>query len=360
MKLAKFTGALLVLAMLLTVSAQPVRGVESGLVWLSAIPAPAGSGTEALIVTDALAADGLICVHYDSSCLSYTGLLAAEETVAQYAVNAREPGLVKISWVSGSYQAAGDGKLLFRLCFEGADAKSITLTGQVHDVLGQEIPFGAPDSSALETAISAAELLKEADYSPADWESLVSALERGRSVLADPMASAWEMNRAAREIRNAMENLRVNPPRADTANLELAVEQARKLDPERYMPDGLAAVAAALERALAVLEQKEPVQEDVDTALRLLQEAVASLKELPEEIADTEAACVPEESSEPKVSYESQENSEPEENTEAEGSAQTGKDSGALFAWLLAGLFGTVLIILAVFWLRSRRGEGTA
>ena len=82
--------------------------------------------------------------------------------------------------------------------------------------------------------------------------------------------------------------------------------------------------------------------------------------ELPEEIADTEAACVPEESSEPKASYESQENSEPEENTEAEDSAQTGKYSGALFAWLLAGLFGTVLIILAVFYLRSRRGEGTA
>ena len=157
MKRLKCTAVLLVLALLLTAPVPCARAAESGIVW-SAVTVSA-AGTDLLILTDTAVADGLISITYNPDQLNYTGMLAAEETVAQYAVNTREPGIITIAWISGNYTATGDGKLLFRLSFAGTGTP--VLSGQVHDSTGREIPFGAPDTAALREALDSALQLDE-------------------------------------------------------------------------------------------------------------------------------------------------------------------------------------------------------
>ena len=79
----------LVLCMVLTMG---VFAAENGSVWITET-----DGTVATIVTDTTVTDGLVEVHYDADKLTYQGVTANETTVAQFAVNADEAGVVLLS-----------------------------------------------------------------------------------------------------------------------------------------------------------------------------------------------------------------------------------------------------------------------
>lgn len=284
--------ALLAALLLLVPRADAAR---SGMVWASVTRGPAGTGTEVLILTDTPVTDGVICVNYDPDLLTYSALFTEGECVAQYAVNAREPGKILISWV-GPAESGGEGAVavLFRLCFEGlCTGDQVQLSGAVHDALGAEVPLGFPDSSALLEALASAAQLAQPDYTPESWEVLRAAVETGESILRDPRAGQGALDAAAGEIRAAMDALVLRPEQADTGALREAVARAEEILPRDWTDESYHKLLAALDRARQILQEENPAQDAVDTALAALTEALDGLEPAPTEKPAPDAPAPP-------------------------------------------------------------------
>ena len=128
----------------------------------------------------------------------------------------------------------------------------------------------------LEAAIAEAEEIDGTIYTPASYEALTSAMSAGQTVFDNADATQEEVDAATQAIQNAIAGL-TEP--ADKSALQELVDSTAELNEETYTADSWAALQAALADANGILDDPNAAQEDVDSALPVLQAAIDALAE---------------------------------------------------------------------------------
>ena len=130
------------------------------------------------------------------------------------------------------------------------------------------------DTEALVTAVEAAELLSESDYTSDSWSGFVAALTAAQTVLADENAEQADVDVALSDLSAAQALL---VAKADTAALAAKISAAAALVQSDYTSDSWSGFAAALTAAQTVLADENAEQADVDSALSDLSTAMGNL-----------------------------------------------------------------------------------
>ena len=140
---------------------------------------------------------------------------------------------------------------------------------------------------ALNLAITAAEgdaaLVDK--YTEESIEKLQKEIKAAKEVLADENASQEKVDAAEKAVQAAQKSLvekETPKPEAPVKKDELkaAVEDATKVvgDTEQYTEESLAALQAAIDKAIAVLDNPESTQAEIDAAVKSVKEAKEALK----------------------------------------------------------------------------------
>ena len=161
---------------------------------------------------------------------------------------------------------------------------------EVRDILEQlnEFEFTyeekpeATDKSALQALITyATAQTKKDDYDkvvPAVREALERELAEATAVNENAEASQAEINSAYEELLAIVQMLEF---KGDATDLRLAVTLAKAIDTEGKTEESVAALNAAITAAEEVLANENALQEEIDKALKDLNEAVAGLEDKP-------------------------------------------------------------------------------
>lgn len=284
----------LVCAMLTTF----VFAAENGSVWLNVMQASTEQ-VDAWIVADTTVTDGQVELTYDSTLLTYQSVEVNGDYVAMHAVNAEEPGVVKIAWVAPEAYETEEAVWLVKVTFAGEG--SVTLSGAVNG--GEAGDFAGLDKSELEKAILEAEGLYEDDYTSRSWGTLEKALSMAKETLNDPTATQSQVNAAAETLNNGIASLEL---KLFTNNAELykAILRAEGLCEDKYTAESWAALEEALANAKAVKNDRKATQKQIDEATQALNNAIDALvlkseEEVPTEPEEPDATEKPEETTAP-------------------------------------------------------------
>ncbi len=131
------------------------------------------------------------------------------------------------------------------------------------------------DKDALSVAIDRTKELKETDYTVKSWTVLQEALTKANSAMESGEATQEEVNEATAALRDAIAAL----VRADKAGLRDAIGRAKARKEADYTKESWAAMQAALANAMAVEENGNAEQGEIDDATFKLSEALRNLKE---------------------------------------------------------------------------------
>ena len=157
-----------------------------------------------------------------------------------------------------------------------------------------DITLAAPavDKAELQKAIDDAAKLAEDDYTAETWAGFESALGAARDVLANGDATQEQVNDALKALNDARGALAEKPvkPAVDKAALQKAVDDAAKLAEDDYTAETWAPFEAALAAAQGVLADEDATQDQVNDALKALNDARAALAEKPVKPAVDKAA----------------------------------------------------------------------
>ena len=143
----------------------------------------------------------------------------------------------------------------------------------------------APDKTDLNDTIAKANGLKESDYTAESWTALVKAREAAQAVADNDKATAYDVALALTNLESAIAGLEKTgeepgpgPVEVNKTDLQTAVNKASKLEKADYTTNSWEAFAEALKAAQQVLDNKNATQQDVDTALSALQDAISKLE----------------------------------------------------------------------------------
>ena len=136
------------------------------------------------------------------------------------------------------------------------------------------------NKAALEYAIARAEAIIETydeyEFVDSTWLAFLQALESARTVLADPDANQQGVDAATQALDDAIDGL-LRIEIVDRAGLEQAIETAKMLDEADFTPQSWAVLEDALAEAIAVFEDPDATQEEVDDAMEALLDAIDEL-----------------------------------------------------------------------------------
>ena len=301
----KTIRSLVMLVLVCAMLATAAFAAEDGSVWLNVMQDTTDQ-VSAYIVADATVTDGLVELTYDSSALTCQSVEVNGDYVAMYAVNADEPGLVKISWVAPCEYEADGAQWLVKVTFTGEG--SVTMSGTVNGADGSSVTQTTLDKSELEKVILEAEGLYEDDYTRRSWETLEKALSMAKDTLNDPTATQSQVNAAAETLSNGIASLELKLV-TNNAELYKAILRAKGLCQDKYTAESWAALEEALANAEAVMNDRKATQKQIDEATEALNAAIDGL-ELKTEEAPTE----------PEVPDETEEPTEPEKPDDGKGS----------------------------------------
>ena len=136
----------------------------------------------------------------------------------------------------------------------------------------------ALNKSALRAAMDAAEAIDQSLYTAESANRLQAALRQGLQAMEEAVEQE-HIDAVTEELYRAIAALELKPVLDKTA-LAAAVEEAEKLDGDKYTLSTYATLEARLDWAKQMLERAE-LQEQIDDALDALNKAVAALEEIP-------------------------------------------------------------------------------
>ena len=143
----------------------------------------------------------------------------------------------------------------------------------------------APDKTDLNDTIAQANGLKESDYTAESWAALVKAREAAQTVADDEKASAYDVALALANLESAIAGLEQageepgpGPVEVNKTDLQAAVNKADKLEKADYTAGSWDVFAKALKDAKQVLGNENATQQQVDDALKTLQDAISKLE----------------------------------------------------------------------------------
>lgn len=152
-------------------------------------------------------------------------------------------------------------------------------SGSVNDMLNQFVPIPPVDLNDLLAAISEAEAIDPADFTPNSYAPLDAAKEHGLDIVDDPSATQSDVDAAADAIREAIVNL---VPRADKAGLVSAIAAGDAVDGSQYTEQSYAVLLVAISDGRVVEQDANATQAQVDAAAQGILDAIANL--VPQEI----------------------------------------------------------------------------
>ena len=154
-----------------------------------------------------------------------------------------------------------------------------------------EAKLAALKAKAKKDALNLAIIAAEGDaalvdkYTEESIEKLQKAIDEAKEVLADENASQEEVDAAEKAVQEAQKALvKKETPKPEAPvkkdELKAAVEDATKVvgDTEQYTEESLAALQAAIDKAIAVLDNPEATQAEIDAAVKSVKEAKEALK----------------------------------------------------------------------------------
>ncbi|WNC14799.1 S-layer homology domain-containing protein [Brevibacillus brevis] len=151
-------------------------------------------------------------------------------------------------------------------------------------------PTPAVDKSKLQakTEQIKSEDLKAEDYTSESWAELQNALQKAKTVLADPYATQQEVDKALTALVTAYEGLDKVSTEVDKSKLRAKTEQiqSENLSGEDYTSESWEELQNALRKAAEVLADRHATQQEVDEALSALTKARAGLKKPGEPAVD--------------------------------------------------------------------------
>ena len=273
----KLIRALVMVAVVCAMLTSFVFAAGGGSLWIRNTESE--QGTTSWIVTDAVVTDGQVEITYDPDVLTFVDVVSSEATVAMYAVNADESGLVKIAWVAPGEISAEEGQWLFQVNFTGAG--SVSVSGTVNG--GETGDFAPLNTVELEKAILEAEGLSQENYSADSWNVLEEALADAKDVLADPTASQDDVDAALEALNSAMDALKPVSTKTDRAKLYKAILKAQGLRESKYTAESWAELEEALAHAKKVNASRKATQKQIDDATNALNDAIDNLELKPVE-----------------------------------------------------------------------------
>ncbi|WIV12984.1 S-layer homology domain-containing protein [Proteiniborus sp. MB09-C3] len=140
---------------------------------------------------------------------------------------------------------------------------------------------GKVDKTKLTSSIQAAAVYEAVYYTPETWEDFKIALENAKEVRDNDQATQAEVDEALAALIEAIESLEeVDPePVVDKTELAAKIAEARGLNEENYTEESWLALESVLAEAVAVNEDEEATQAEVEEALAALIEAIEGLEE---------------------------------------------------------------------------------
>ena len=152
---------------------------------------------------------------------------------------------------------------------EEVDAATTALTEAIAGLAEKEV-----DKSELEAAISFADKMTEADYTPASWEALQKALDAAKAVRDKEKPTQEEVDAAATALTEALEGM---VEKADKTALKAAIAEAEAKNEADYAVPSWEALQEALDAARLVDKDENATQEQVNTATKAVTDAIAEL-----------------------------------------------------------------------------------
>lgn len=191
---------------------QAAAAEESGSLWLRHLPID--GGVTMALVADTAIGSGVITITYDKDVYIFQELTVDSAYVLAHAVNDKEAGTIKISWIgkgaeSGAYVLM---RLQFVVNFASAGNLNVEFSGSVQNVNGEAVAITKLDFGAFNVAAYQADNLKAEDYTDDSFAAVQAALAAGNAQANVETVTQAQVDAATQALKTAMDNLVVYVP----------------------------------------------------------------------------------------------------------------------------------------------------
>lgn len=216
--------------------------------------------------------------------------------------------------------------------------------------------YGSTDvnKDALNTLYDANVNKVSDDFTPASWTVFQNALTSAKQVLDDNMTTQEAVDNAYEALDAAVKGLAL---KADFSALDEAIKNAESINTSAYTPESVLALDKALEDARLVLANENATQDEVDAAVKALEEAISGLRETtdpetPTDPSDPTTPTDPETPTDPDTPVDPE---KPADETPADPETPTTSDNRMLGVY--AGLLAVSVLALFVFLRRKKEAN---
>lgn len=235
-----------------------------------------GFGTWDLITrhSDVFAAAIPICGSGDAS---KTDIL---KDIPIWTFHGTKDAVVPYSGTETMYNAitgAGGEKIIFTT-YIGADHiiwnQAASEDGLIDWLFSQRLSHRMVNKDLLMALIEESNTLKEKDYTPNSWKLFIQSLTKAKDRIENSASTQEEVNDALSALQNAIDQL-LN--KADVSALEALIRETEELIETDYTPNSWKSFMQSLTIVKEVIENGNSTQEEINTALSILQVAKKQL-----------------------------------------------------------------------------------
>lgn len=235
-KLSVILALCLVLALLPVTSA---GAAEGGSIWLR------HSATEEdytiALVADTAIGSGVITITYNIDVYTFQELTVDSAFVAAYALNDKEAGTIRISWVGTGADSGAHVpmRLRFDANFLTSLDATIDLSGSIYSASGEEVAITGLDFGAFNAVARQAEKLKAEDYTADSFAAVQAALAAANAQANVETVSQAQVDAATQSLKAAIDALVVyvpEPEPTDPPATEPTPTEPKPTDPKPTEP----------------------------------------------------------------------------------------------------------------------------
>jgi len=154
----------------------------------------------------------------------------------------------------------------------------------LEEAIKELVKYSPPiDKTALNAAIQSAEAKIESDYTAASWIEFTRTLEAARAIAEEEEAAQNDVDIMAAALEDAIKTLEKVPlpVEADKTALNAAIQSAEEKKETEYTESSWIEFAQALKAAKEIAEEADVSQDEVDSMLVALENAIKALEKVP-------------------------------------------------------------------------------
>lgn len=194
----------------------------------------------------------------------------------------------------------------------------------------------------LNAAIDKAESLKESDYTATSWAFMQEKLAAAKEVAKNNNALQSTIDLATAELNDAIDRL----VKVDKTELQNKLNEAKAINTSEYTKESVAVLDKAMAEAEKVLTNANATQEEVDAAVKALEDAISGLQKP----ADPDTPTDPEKPTDPDTPADPE---KPTDETPEEPETPTTSDNNMMVIY--AGLLLLSAMVMVVLFKKRRQ-----